>query len=306
MAHDPSKKQRLSEFDFTSEDAHVAIVGKAANGKEKFLVTKKFSADAEPINKAVDAYTQMYIDQLIADAKEDELEQAKADKVYVEMSLEDLLRNFCHVWGDQAKDIAASVIMKSVTDDKKDALRKALLAKMPHGSDRSGAADNTEGQPSTIEKSQVENMTDPKAPEQVDINKAVEAATSAQASVIADLQKSLEILKADKEAAELAKYAVVAKSLETLGATDSHAKVLKAVAAIEGGKEVLDMLTKAVALIAKGDALNEKGTSLGADSEDKPAKLAAIAKSLVAADASKTLTFAQAMVTAAEQHPELL
>ena len=305
MAHDPNKKQRLSEFDFTSEDAHVAIVGKAANGKEKFLVTKKFNADSVPVNKALDAYTQMYIDNLIADAREDELEQAKADKVYVEMSLEDLLRNFCHVWGDQAKEIAASVIMKSVTDDKKDALRKALLAKMPSGSDRSGAADNTEGQPSTIEKSQVENMTD-KAPEQEVINKAVQEATASQAAVIAELQKSLDGLKAKDEAAELAKYEVVAKSLGTLGATVDHAKVLKAVAAIDGGKDVLDMLTKAVALISKGDALNEKGTSLGADSEDKPAKLAAIAKSLVAADASKTLTFAQAMVTAAEQHPELL
>lgn len=306
MAHDPNKKQRLSEFDFSSEDAHVAIVGKAANGKERFLVTKKFSADAEPINKAVDAYTQMYIDNLIADATEAEEKSAKADKVYIEMPLEDLLRSFCHVWGDQAKDIAASVIMKSITDDKKDALRKALLAKMPIGSDRSGAAVKPEGETSTIEKSQVENMTDPKAPEQVDINKAVEAATSAQAAVIADLQKSLDILRADKEAAELAKYEVVAKSLGTLGATVDHAKVLRAVAAIDGGKDVLDMLTKAVALISKGEALNEKGTSLGADSEDKPAKLAAIAKSLVAADASKTLTFAQAMVNAADLHPELV
>ena len=144
-------------------------------------------------------------------------------------------------------------------------------------------------------------MTD-KAPEQEVITKAVAEATAAQAAVIADLQKSLDILKAKDEAAELAKYEVVAKSLETLGAKVEHAKVLKAVAAIEGGKDVLDMLTKAADVIAKSAKLGETGSALSEDADDKEAKLAKVAKGIATA---QKVTFAQAMVLAAEQHPEL-
>jgi len=293
MAHDPKKKQRLSDFDFSSPDAHVAIVGKAANGKEKFLVMKSLN---EKIEKAVDPYTQAYIDGLLADAADNEAKAAKADKVYVEMPLEDLLRTFMGMWGDQAQSIAASVVMKSITDDQKDALRKALLAKMQSGSNRSGAAETTDSAES-LNKSKETTMTD-KAPEQVDVTKAL----ADRDAKIADLQKSLDALKAKDEAAELAKFEVVAKSLETLGAKVEDAKVLKAVAAIEGGKAVLDMLTKAADLLAKSAKLNEQGSGLSADADDKGAKLDSLAKSYAK---ENKVTFAAAMVAVAEQHPEL-
>lgn len=297
MAHDPNKKQRLSDFDFSSPDAHVAIVGKAANGKEKFLVVKKLNADQEPVIKAVDAWTQNYIDNLIEESEEAAEREEKADKVYVEMPLEKLLTMFLHTWGDQAQEIAASVVMKSITDDKKDALRKALIAKLQPGSNLSGAADQ-EGGKTPIEKSEVNDMSD-QAPEQVDVQKAL----AARDAEVAELRKSLDALKAKEEAAELAKFVDVAKGLKVLGATEELGKVLKAVAAIEGGVAVIDMLKGAADTISKASKLEEVGSGMSVDAEDKPSKLAGIAKGLAT---DKNITFAQAMVMAADLHPELV
>ena len=41
---DKSKLQRITNFDFSAEGCHVAIVDKAANGKEQFLVVKNLGS----------------------------------------------------------------------------------------------------------------------------------------------------------------------------------------------------------------------------------------------------------------------
>ena len=296
MAHDPNKKQRLSDFDFSSPEAHVAIVGNAANGKEKFLVVKKLN---ETVEKQIVIDSQDPIEQKVIEAAMeavDEIKEEMKGKPSVDMSLEDALSVFLRVWPEDAKKIAESVVMKS-TDSEKDALRKALIAKLQPGSNLSGAADQ-EGSDTPIQKSEVNDMSE-KAPEQVDVQKALEA----RDAEVAELRKALDALKAKEEAAELAKFVDVAKSLKVLGATDETGKILKAIAAIDGGVAVIDMLKGAADTINKASKLEEVGSGMSADAEDKPSKLAGIAKGLAS---EKGITFAQAMVLAADQHPELV
>jgi len=307
MAHDPKKKQRLTDFDFSSPDAHVALVGKAANGKEKFLVVKNLNPQKIEKQDFLVAFQNPELDNMLMEMAENMVEEADdKPKAIAELPLEDLLRIFFYMWGEDAKVIAESIVIKS-DEASKDALREALLKRLQAGSDRSGAAGTT-----TVEKSATENengvttMSD-KAPEQVDVAKAVaDAVAIAKAEAdarIADLQKAVDAMKAKEEAAELAKYVGIAKGMEVLGATEKTGAVLKAVAAIEGGTEVIAMLQKAVETVSKGAALEEVGTGLGVEAEDKVAKLEAVAKKIAA---DEGVTFQAAMVLAADRNPQLV
>lgn len=307
MAHDPKKKQRLTDFDFSSPDAHVALVGKAANGKEKFLVVKNLNPQKIEKQDFLVAFQNPELDNMLMEMAENMVEEADdKPKAIAELPLEDLLRIFFYMWGEDAKVIAESIVIKS-DEASKDALREALLKRLQAGSDRSGAAGTT-----TVEKSATENengvttMSD-KAPEQVDVAKAVaDAVAIAKAEAdarIADLQKAVDAMKAKEEAAELAKFVGIAKGMEVLGATEKTGAVLKAVSAIEGGAEVIAMLQKAVETLSKGAALQELGTGLGVEAEDKVAKLEAVAKKIAA---DEGVTFQVAMVLAADRNPQLV
>lgn len=307
MAHDPKKKQRLTDFDFSSTDAHVALVGKAANGKEKFLVVKNLNPQKIEKQDFLVAFQNPELDNMLMEMADEMVREADdKPKAIAELPLEDLLRIFFYMWGEDAKVIAESIVIKS-DDANKDALREALLKRLQAGGDRSGAAGKTKVEKSTTENENgVKTMSD-KAPEQVDVAKAIADAVATQKAEadakIADLQKAVDAMKAREEAVELAKYVGIAKSLEVLGATDKTGAVLKAVAGIEGGQDVLSMLTKAVETLTKGDALKEIGTGLGVEAEDKVAKLEAVAKSIVAAEG---VTFQAAMVLAADRNPQLV
>lgn len=307
MAHDPKKKQRLTDFDFSSPDAHVALVGKAANGKEKFLVVKNLNPQKIEKQDFLVAFQNPELDNMLMELAENMVEEADdKPKAIAELPLEDLLRIFFYMWGEDAKVIAESIVIKS-DEASKDALREALLKRLQAGSDRSGAAGTTK-----VEKSATENengvttMSD-KAPEQVDVAKAVaDAVAIAKAEAdarIADLQKAVDAMKAKEDAAELAKFVGIAKGMEVLGATEKTGAVLKAVSAIEGGAEVIAMLQKAVDTLAKGAALEEVGTGLGVEAEDKVAKLEAVAKKIAA---DEGVTFQAAMVLAADRNPQLV
>ena len=302
MAHNPNKPQRLSDFDFSSPEAHVAIVGKAANGKEKFLVTKKLNEKIEKQDFLV-TFQDPAMDKVLEVASEmvEEAKEKAKGKPTLEMPLEEVFQVFFYMWEGDAKKIADAVIMKS-SDSDKEVLRKALIERlMQSGSDPSGAAE-TSGNPDNVTKTKVENMSK-EAPEQVDVQKAVDTATADLRAQNEVLSKSLEKLQAIEEARVLDKYTTVAKSLTVLGATEDQGKVLKAVAAIEGGEGVIAMLTKAAELVAKGESLKEVGTGASADADSKEAKLAGIAKSLAA---EKGITFQAAMVMAADQNPQLV
>lgn len=303
MAHDPKKKQRLSDFDFSSPDAHVAIVGTAANGKEQFLITKNLNESVEVKKQDFLVNFQDPVEQKALEAAMEAVDEIKEElkgEPVAELKLEDLLTIFFYVWPEDAKKIAESVVMKSA-DPEKDALRKALLARLQSGSDRSGAAETTVEKTIKTE-TQETSMSTEKAPEQVELEKALKQVADQNAE-LADLRKSVAALKEREEAAEVAQYTEVAKGLDVLGAGEAHGKVLKAVAAIEGGKEVIDMLVKAVDMLKKSEKLGETGTGLSNDADDKGAKLAGIAKALAA---DKGITYQAAFVLAAEQNPQLV
>ena len=326
---DKTRLQRLSKFDFSAEGSHVALVGKAANGKEEFLITKSLDSKPAPVTKSYD-----YVDLVISAQSLPELQEAleemlsgaeevaEADPTMVNMPLADLLRMVGYMSENEAQKISESVIKSAgllATSDKEiqKEFTKALSALVnPNGT--SGAVDNPHIQKEEDLMSGNDKKVAPESKVQTleELQKSVEDKDTLIADLKAKVEKSVGLeetvaeLKAEREERVLKAFDTVASGLSALAGGDEGVeglgKILKDVAGIEGGEKVLAMLNKGVELISKNtvDNLTELGGSGESVEGDNYGKLEQISKGLMKDDPS--LTEPQAIVKAASLNPELV
>lgn len=331
----PNKKirQRLSDFDFSGEDNHVAIVGKAANGKPTFLVTKSLHNDDNThsfVDLVISADSlpdlQERLEEMLEGMEDEDEEEENGTEV--NMPLADLLRMVGFLSEDEAQKISESVVKSAVTlaaiedDDLREEFTKALSALVIPDS-ASGAVQN-----STIQKED-NSMSDDKsktAPEDKNVQKSAEDIEALEKSLetsttdleeakakieeltkaaegSGDLAKKVEVLQKAADDHLLASFNEVAKTLESLGADEDTGKILKGLSKLEGGDKVLEMLTKGAETIKESELLDEFGREGSDDTTDEYSKLEGIAKGYM--DKDTDLTYAAAMVKASVANPKL-
>lgn len=287
---DKNKHQRMTDIDFSNPDNHVAIVDKAANGKEKFLVVKALLPGTD--------YEQR---------------EASANSVKVAMPLTELLQ-IMGIWSWDAMTIAAAIEKSEVditTEEQLVSLVKSLESSV------AGAAkeDGTDSSVSNTTKSEIEDshMTDdvknvPVNADQLEaaVKSAVEAQTATLKAQNDELSVTLKAFQAAEAAREDAKFSAIAKNYEGIGATDELGKVLKAISKVEGSELVFALLDGALDAVTKSAAAAEIGTGGTAPEGgfNSMEELQAVAKAL--REENPLLTVPQSITKAAQVRPDLV
>lgn len=284
------KKKLLTNFDFSVEGAHVALVTRAANGKTEPLIVKK-----APIEK-------------MEDGEEDD----KPSGVNIEMSLEDFLQHMLYMWPDTASLVANSIKKSAESDDAYASIVKALpQALVDGGGSNSDSPSSVRPAPVATEKSEATkpNTEDKKSMSQVDttseqgagVQKAAE--TEALLKKVEDMQKRLEKFEADEEVRKSAKFGAMVVKYAAIGAKEEDADVLKSLSEQTGFDRVLAMLDSAVETMKNANLLEPEGVEGEQNALSTTDELTAIAKGLMEQD--KTLTIQKALVKAAITNPHL-
>lgn len=284
------KKKLLTNFDFSVEGAHVALVTRAANGKTEPLIVKK-----APIEK-------------MEDGEEDD----KPSGVNIEMSLEDFLQHMLYMWPDTASLVANSIKKSAESDDAYASIVKALpQALVDGGGSNSDSPSSVRPAPVATEKSEATkpNTEDKKSMSQVDttseqgagVQKAAE--TEALLKKVEDMQKRLEKFEADEEVRKSAKFGAMVVKYAAIGAKEEDADVLKSLSEQPGFDRVLAMLDSAVETMKNANLLEPEGVEGEQNALSTTDELTAIAKGLMEQD--KTLTIQKALVKAAITNPHL-
>lgn len=284
------KKKLLTNFDFSVEGAHVALVTRAANGKTEPLIVKK-----APIEK-------------MEDGEEDD----KPSGVNIEMSLEDFLQHMLYMWPDTASLVANSIKKSAESDDAYASIVKALpQVLVDGGGSNSDSPSSVRPAPVATEKSEATkpNTEDKKSMSQVDttseqgagVQKAAE--TEALLKKVEDMQKRLEKFEADEEVRKSAKFGAMVVKYAAIGAKEEDADVLKSLSEQTGFDRVLAMLDSAVETMKNANLLEPEGVEGEQNALSTTDELTAIAKGLMEQD--KTLTIQKALVKAAITNPHL-
>jgi hypothetical protein len=286
------KPKRLKNFDFSVKGAHVALVDQAANGKEKFLTVKSFMED------------------LIEDLQED-LDEAKAAKevedkaraVIVEMPLVDLLVEY-GIWRETANMLVASIKRASPEADKIiQQVHSDIVSLSSVGA--SGASESGGLSPAyLIAKSKKEAAMSDKenAPDQVDVQELLKS-VQAQNEVIKSLQEQVDANRAAEAAREAARYVEITKKYESLGLEEVDATVVQAIARIEGSEKILKALDTALDLVNNVDKLSAQGKGGSSEGASVTTELELKAKEIQAAEGC---TLPQATVKAIAKFPHLV
>ena len=294
--HNTNKLQKLSNFDFSVEGAHVAIVSKAANGKTKFLIQKSLG---DKLEKAMTP--DMTWEQL----------EAQAMQISTTLPLIDLLE-IQGIWrGD------AIVIANAINKSEDNINSKEKLEKFIKGLDLEGLkGTKTNIDKTNKEKSMttpVEKVEDPskeniaKASEEVvavlDLKKELETlrkAADADKLARAKLQDQVDLLKSQEDSRINKSYEAKAEALSGLDFGKADAMLLKAIDSVEGGSKILEALHKAQDILKASvdDDIKEKGHGSELSSLTAFDELQAIAKSYQAADGALSDVEALAKATA--------
>jgi len=277
------KKQKLSNFDFSVEGAHVALVTRAANGKESPLIVKK----VKPVEKG-----EMF-------EGDDESEPTTE----IKMSLTDFLRLHCYMWEDEAKLIVNSIVKSAEANPEAyvEILKKIpteLLSDAPvrqaqTKTEVTKMSDNDKQTPETIADVQ-------KTADQVALEKKVGDQEAALVTIQAQLKKYEEA----EEIRKAAKFGALAAKYKSIGGNDELAVALQAMSAVEGFDAVVAVLDSAVETLEKAALLKPAGVDGETVVVKSVEELQNIAKGLM--DADKTLTIQKAMVKAAIANPHLV
>lgn len=276
------KKQKLSNFDFSVEGAHVALVTRAANGKEAPLIVKK----VKPVEKG-----EYY-----------EGDDKTPSDTEIKMSLTDFLRLYCYMWEDEAKLIVNSIVKseKPASEAYAD-----ILKQIPTEVLSDALVRHAQTQTEVTKMSNV----DTNAPATTDVQKtadqvALEKKVSEQDATLVTIQAQLKKYEEAEEIRKAAKFGALAAKYKSLGGNDELAVALQAMSDVEGFDAVVAILDGAVETLEKAELLKPKGV----DGEQVVVKsideLQTIAKGLM--DADKTLTIQKALVKAATAHPHLV
>lgn len=330
MPHDTSKKQRLTDMDFSQEGNHVALVGKAANGKTKFLVTKSLDTVEKAHNDVLDsvkiAMMSEEIDRLIAEEQGDDNNDKKVGvdgKIEVSMPLSDLLQMVCYL-SERESDKIVDSIVKTVDSEVSDEAKAEFAEKLK-------ALANKDSAPGAITKNLTIQTEENSMGDNTNTKAPVVKDGVTEGEGLEDLQKSLDakdakIVELEKAAADASKssegledivkgmqaregerilkaFNDTAEKFSSLGSDEGTGAILKEVASLEGGSKILGMLDTAMELINKSELLDEVGGSGEAEVKDSYGELEAIAKELRASDTS--LTESEAIVKAASMNPKI-
>ena len=276
------KKQKLSNFDFSVEGAHVALVTRAANGKEAPLIVKK----VKPVEKG-----EYY-----------EGDDETTNGSEIKMSLTDFLRIHCHMWADEARLIANSIVKSAEANPEAYA---EILKKIPTELLSDEPVRHAQTQTEVTKMSTV----DTNAPATPDVQKtadqvALEKKVSEQDATLVTIQAQLKKYEEAEEIRKAAKFGALAAKNKSLGGNDELAVALQAMSDVEGFDAVVAILDGAVETLEKAELLKPKGV----DGEQVVIKsideLQTIAKGYMESD--KTLTIQKALVKAATAHPHLV
>lgn len=276
------KKQKLSNFDFSVEGAHVALVTRAANGKEAPLIVKK----VKPVEKG-----EYYEgdDQTPSDTE-------------IKMSLTDFLRLYCYMWEDEAKLIVNSIVKSEKPASEAYA---EILKQIPTEVLSDALVRHAQTQTEVTKMSNV----DTNAPATPDVQKtadqvALEKKVSEQDATLVTIQAQLKKYEEAEEIRKAAKFGALAAKYKSLGAGEDLAVALQAMSGVEGFDAVVAILDGAVETLEKAALLKP----VGVEGEQVVVKsideLQTIAKGLM--DVDKTLTIQKALVKAAIAHPHLV
>lgn len=240
-------KRILSNFDFTSKDAHIALVDVAANGT-RVLLKKSLGSETEPTSKG-------YADMTRWDRESQELVPLKESGLRVSMSLEDILMFFTHLFPEDIETLTSAIekaasgadITKSLSGTEKvsvDALKArqerlaTVLAKLDQDDNLAGlkliakSLGSEESQTSTEKEDMT--TTDPNAapaqksqgaePAQTPadgadgaVPESVQKALDETKTENAELKKQLEVLSKEREERRTAEFVAKAESFKGLG-----------------------------------------------------------------------------------------
>jgi len=289
------KPKRLKNFDFSVKGAHVALVDKAANGKEQFLAIKSFNDDMVE-------YLQSELDEAMKQKEEAD----KASKVLVEMPLIDILESYYYVGREAAVKLVNAI--KRATPEQEQAITEQIrMDIVSMNSLGISGASNSGGSPASflIAKSKEEaNMTDQTdAPDtQVDVQELLKS-VEAQNQVIKALQEQVDAAQAAELARENARYVEITKKYESLGLEEADAPVIQALAKISGSEKVLKALDTALDLVNNADKIAAAGQGGSSDNTSTKTELELKAKEIAATEG---ITLAQATVKAIDRFPHLV
>lgn len=275
------KKKKLSNFDFSVAGAHVALVSRAANGKETPLIVKKL----DPVEKG----------------EYHEGDDETQNGAMVEMSLADFLSCRFGVWGYEARLIANSIKKAAETDPEYAELLKSIPQEVLEEDPVRHAPNNLE----EVSMSEIETT-----PEQVaGVQKAAETQALEKSlvekdEIIKSMQSKLKAFEEAEEIRKAAKYGAMAQKYAPIGADESTAEILKAFDGVEGFDKIVEMLDNAVATLEKQDLLEPVGVEGEQVVVKSVTELQDIAKVLM--DQDKTLTIQKALVLAAQRNPHLV
>ena len=293
---DHSKFQRLDNFDFSAEGAHIALVDRAANGWEA-LVVKSAPEDVEPKFKFDIAEVEK---ELLKKLDVESISKQEEGGVgpMVSMSLSQLLQVAFYMYSEDA-DIVASSIVKSEDKDKLIEEVASLINK----DGLLGSPKHNNGEKPKMSDEQVVKAADVQAM----IEKASEVHKAEMKELKADIEKRDAQLQSFEDAEEVrksAKYGAMAKVYESLGDTEGLGEVLKSLSSVEGFDKVIALLDSAADTISKEALLNEEGAGGEGVVLESMQELTKLAEAKVAANPEMTIQ--KAKVEVAIERPDLV
>lgn len=301
-------KRKITEFDFTSEGAHVAIVDKAANLQE-VLVMKSAKASEEEISKAVEVNIKMPLLHYFTRFLDIDIDGAEKIAGLMGYKFEDLyeedgMNGFQEMVENnlQALTISKSKesedFLKAYQDFKNKYLTKATQA----NEENTMTVENTQDLQTELEKAQAQVADLQKAKE--DLEKAREEKANLE-KAFSEVNDTVKVLKAAEEKRKEAEYLEKAKEHtavvnDELPAED-FAKALRAVENVEGADVIVKALDAYKQLASSQGMFEEIGKSKTDDQPSGSALDVAIEK----AQQEHSVGYLEAMDIVKKKQPEL-
>ena len=301
-------KRKITEFDFTSEGAHVAIVDKAANLQE-VLVMKSAKASEEEISKAVEVNIKMPLLHYFTRFLDIDIDSAEKIAGLMGYKFEDLyeedgMNGFQEMVENnlQALTISKSKesedFLKAYQDFKNKYLTKATQA----NEENTMTVENTQDLQTELEKAKAQVADLQKAKE--DLEKAREEKEQLE-KAFSEVNDTVKVLKAAEEKRKEAEYLEKAKEHtavvnDELPAED-FAKALRAVENVEGADVIVKALDAYKQLASSQGMFEEIGKSKTDDQPSGSALDVAIEK----AQQEHSVGYLEAMDIVKKKQPEL-
>lgn len=302
-------KRKITEFDFTSEGAHVAIVDKSANLQE-VLVMKSAKASEEEISKAVEVNIKMPLLHYFTRFLDIDIDSAEKVAGLMGYTFEDLYEEG-EMSGFQEmveSNLQALTISKSKESGEflkayQDFKNKYLSNKATNENEENTmTTENTQELQTELEKAQAQVADLQKAKE--DLEKAQEEKANLE-KAFSEVNDTVKVLKAAEEKRKEAEYLEKAKEHtavvnDELPAED-FAKALRAVESVEGADVIVKALDAYKQLASSQGMFEEIGKSKTDDQPSGSALDVAIEK----AQEEHSVDYLKAVEIVQKKHPEL-